>query len=550
MYRRAFLTARIPAKRAPFKRLPGQMGLVPYAGVWSKKEVQHLLKRTMFGSTSTDIDFFATLSLQQAVSQLLNPTASLPNPPINDYNSPTFIDPAVAAGSTWVNNPTADGTINSYRRSSFKKWWTGLMINQDRSIREKITLFWANHFATETNDIGTSHYVYWHHNLLRQNCLGNFKQLVKAVTIDAGMLRYLNGYLNTASAPDENYGRELQELFTLGKATTVQYTEADVKQAAKVLTGWRINGTTFTSYFDPNTHDKTNKQFSAYYSNTIISGKNGSAGASETDDLIDMIFAKEDVSKFICRRLYRWFVYYNIDSYAEFNIIEPLAQLFRQSNYDIKPVLSTLLQSQHFFDAQNKGCLVKSPVDFVIGCLRESKVIFPDAVTQYADAYGMYNYIYGWLTSMGQNIGDPPNVSGWPAYYQAPQFHELWINSDSLPKRSRFTDTMILNGYTRNTKKIIVDAVAFAKTLPNPSDPNALINDLLAIIYTVPLSVSTKQTIKQQILLSNQVTDSYWTIAWIAHTNNPADMAAYNIVNTRLKQLLQYLMNLPEYHLS
>ena len=279
------------------------------------------------------------------------------------------------------------------------------------------------------------------------------------------MLRYLNGYLNTASAPDENYSRELQELFTLGKGPTVAYTEDDVKKAARVLTGWRINNTTFAVYFDPTRHDTGNKQFSAYYGGATITGRSGANGALETDDLINMIFAKDEVSKYICRSLYRWFVYYTIDSAAETNVIEPLAAIFRANNYDIKPVLSTLFKSEHFFDVLNQGCLIKSPVDKVMSCLREFGVVFPDSVTEYSDAYGMWNYIRNWLANMGQDLGDPPDVSGWPAYYQEPQFHEIWINSDTLPKRNQFTDIMITNGYTRNGKKIVINAVAFTQAL-------------------------------------------------------------------------------------
>src|SRR5215203_2275775 len=155
-------------------------GLNPYSGSWTTNEVQHLLKRTMFGSTKADINYFKGLSMTQAVDELLNPTASLPAPPVNDYNNATTTDPAVALGQTWVNAPTNDGNINSLRRQTFKKWWTGIQINQDRSIREKLTLFWANHFSTETVDISNAHWVYWHHALLRQNALGNFKQLTKA----------------------------------------------------------------------------------------------------------------------------------------------------------------------------------------------------------------------------------------------------------------------------------------------------------------------------------------------------------------------------------
>jgi uncharacterized protein (DUF1800 family) len=323
-----------------------------------------------------------------------------------------------------------------------------------------------------------------------------------------------------------------------------------VRTAARVLTGWRINPTTFAIYFDPAKHDNNNKQFSAFYSNTVITGQAGANGALETDALIDMIFAKDEVSKYIVRSLYRWFVYYTIDAATETNVIEPLAAIFRSNNYDIKAALSALFKSEHFFDVLNQSCLIKSPVDDIIGCLREFGVAFPNSSTEYADAYGMWNYVRNWLFTTGQDIGDPPNVSGWPAYYQEPQFHEIWINSDTLPKRNQFTDIMVTNGYTRNGKKIIIDAVAFTQSLSNPADPNVLIDDALSILYRVPLSATAKQTIKQQILLTNQTQDYYWTNAWNAYAVNPTDQASYAIVNTRLKALYQYLMNLSEYQLG
>lgn len=557
MDRRDFLTAKktetSPQQKATASQaIRTNSGINEYTGPWTKNEVQHLLKRTMFGSTKADIDYFLTKTMVQAVDELLNPVAALPSPPVNDY-SPGTTDPNVVAGATWINNPTTDGTLNSVRRASFKKWWTGVMINQDRSVREKLTLFWANHFGTETAEIGNAYYVYRHHNLLRQSALGNFKQLIKDVTIDTGMLVYLNGYLNTASAPDENYGRELQELFTVGKdpiTNLAAFSEDDVKKAAKVLTGWRINNTTFVSYFDGSRHDATNKQFSSFYNGTTVAGQSGANGASETDALINMLFSKTEVSHFIVRKLYRWFVYYAIDAATETNVIEPLATIFRNNNYNIQPVLSALLKSEHFFDVLNQGCIIKSPVDHVIGCFREFNVVFPNAVSEYDDVYAMWNYIYNWGVSMNQSIGDPPNVSGWPPYYQAPQFHELWINSDTLPKRNKFTDTMIQTGFTRNGKKVIINAVAFTATLPNPSDPNALIDDALAILYRIQLSATAKQTIKQQILLSNQTQDYYWSNAWDAYMANTSNTSNFNVVNNRLKSFYQYLMNLSEYQLS
>jgi uncharacterized protein (DUF1800 family) len=252
--------------------------------------------------------------------------------------------------------------VNSLRNASFKKWWMGVMINQDRSIREKMMLFWHNHFATETNVVGNAQFVYSHHLLLRTYALGNFKSLTRAVTIDPAMLVYLNGERNTKNAPDENYSRELQELFCCGKGPDSLYTEGDVKAAAQVLTGWKNDAATLSSTFVPQRHDATNKQFSSFYNNTIIQGKTGpTAGDEELDALLNMIFATQEVAKYICRRLYRWFVYYDIDDTVEATIITPLANLFRTGNYEIKPVLDVLLKSEHFFDALAKGCLIKSP---------------------------------------------------------------------------------------------------------------------------------------------------------------------------------------------
>ncbi|MEI9944434.1 MAG: DUF1800 domain-containing protein [Chitinophagaceae bacterium] len=552
MDRRDFLTATSTRKKSsvtPAQNFRTQSGLNPYAGPWTRNEVQHLLKRTMFGSRKADIDYFAARTLDQAVNELLTPTAALPSPPLNDYNTDDP-DPNIPAGATWINDLSINPDINNARRVSFKRWWAGVLLNQDRSIREKLTLFWADHFGTETNTIGLSHFVYKHNDLLRNGCLGNFKALVKNVTIDPGMLIYLNGYLNSASAPDENYARELLELFTLGKGPTVAYTEDDVRKVARILTGWRINTTNGQVLFDATKHDINSKQFSSYFGGATIAGQSGANGALETDALITMLFAKDEVSKYICRSIYRWFVYYTLDAAAETNVIEPLAVIFRTNNYDIKPVLAALFKSEHFFDVLNQGCLIKSPADQVIGCMREFGVTFPPVATEYVDSYNMWNYIRNWMFVMGQDIGDPPNVSGWPAYYQEPAFHEIWINHDTLPKRNQFTDIMTWNGYTRNNKKIMIDTIAFTQTFSNPGDPNILLNDALAVIYRVPLSDTAKQNIKQSILLSGQTQDYYWTNAWNGYLADPSNMSNAAIIANRLKSLYQYLMNLSEYQLS
>jgi len=423
------------------------------------------------------------------------------------------------------------------------------MINQDRSIREKMIFFLVNHFGNEADTVSIANWIYKQHDLIRQNCLGNFKQLVKNITVDVSMLRYLNGYLNTATAPDENYGREVQELFTVGKGPDSHYTESDVQQAAKVLTGWQVNGTTYQSVFTSSRHSTVNKTFSAFYNNTVITGRTGAtAGDLELTDLMNMIFNQNEVAKFIVRKLYRYFVYYDIDAATEMNVITPLADIFRNNNYDIKPVLSTLFKSEHFYDVLNQGCLIKTPADIVIGAMREYTVVMP-ALTDWDTSYGFWNTLYSFMVNMGLNLHDPPNVAGLPAYYQEPMFHEIWITTDSLPKRNQFTDTMTNTGYSRNSIRMQFDFVAYAKTLSNPGNPDDLINDALKNIYRITVSPQVKQQMKTQMLLSGQLYDYYWTNAWMAYIASPTT-ANFNIVNTRLKALFQYLMNLSEYQLS
>ncbi|MCA6441489.1 MAG: DUF1800 domain-containing protein [Chitinophagaceae bacterium] len=532
---------------------PPSTGINPYNGNFTNVELTHLLKRTLFGASQADLLYFKGKTVSQVVDELLNPKAPLPDPPVKEYTVPsttTTPDTNIAVGTTWVNDPNTDGTIASLRRASFKKWWMGVMINQDRSIREKMTLFWHNHFSTETNDVNNAQFVYKHHTLLRANALGNFKALTKQVTLDPAMLVYLNGQYNTASAPDENYGRELQELFCCGKGPGSQYTESDVKAAAKVLTGWRNNAATISSYFDATKHDTSSKSFSAFYNNTIITGRTGAtAGNQELDDFLTMIFSTQEVAKYICRRIYRWFVYYDIDASVEANVITPLANIFRTNNYEIKPVLAALLKSEHFFDTLSKGCQIKSPVDLVVGLCREFNVSF-QPVSDYITNYGFYNYLVSWVSNMQQNIGDPPDVSGWKAYYQEPQFYEVWVNSDTLPKRNQFTDTLIVNGYTYNGKKMQIDAAEYVKTLSNPSNPNVLIDDLVAALFQFDLSAASKTQLKRDILLSGQITDSYWTDAWSVFIHNPANTANTTTLKNKLRDLIKYLMNLAEYQLA
>lgn len=529
-------------------------GLEPYTGPWGEEQMLHLLRRTTFGVSLSDLAAVRTKSLSETVAQLLI-VPPLPDPPVNHYS--TTADPTgVLPGATWV-TAVYNSTVNGSRTASWKAWWINEMISLPLSLREKMTLFWHNHFATETPIIDNSRYIYDHHALLRQYALGNFKELTKKVTTDPGMLRYLNGNANTKSAPDENYGRELQELFTIGKGADSHYTEDDVKNAARVLTGWRINGTTYTSYFDSTRHDTGNKTFSSFYGSTVITGRTGTtAGELELNDLLTMIFSNEETAKHLARKLYRFFVYYVIDAGVEQNVITPLAQIIRQNNYEIAPALSALFNSAHFFDPLSMGCIIKSPLDVTIGLCREFGInavstAAPPAVLTPAQTYGIWEYLRNQASALQQHVGEPPSVAGWPAYYQEPLFYEIWINADTLPKRNAFSDAMVTSsGYTRSSTRLVVDVIAYAKRFPSPSDPAALVNDIVRHLYAIPISDSLKTSLKMSSLLSGQSSDHYWTDAWNLHIANPTDTAAKNAVITRLQSLLKALMNAAEYQLA
>jgi uncharacterized protein (DUF1800 family) len=554
MDRRDFLTAFKEKKNKPSLLQSSRTlsGITPYTGTWATDEIIHLLKRTMFGAKKADVDFFSSMTMGQAVDYLLNVTVAqtTPPPPIKAYSA--LVDTIVPVGQTWVyTNPTESGVMGE-RRISLKSWWMGQMVNQERNILEKLTLMWHNHFVVEMEVVGNAIYDYQYNATLRKNALGNLKQFVKEITLNTGMLRYLNNYLNTKTAPDENYARELQELFTVGKGAdnaSPPYTEDDVKQAAKVLTGWTIDSVNNVSLFKSTRHDTTNKPFSAFYNNTVISGRLLDDGALEVDDLLTMIFSKEEVSLNICRKIYRWFVYYDIDVATEQNVIAPLAQLFRANNSEIKPVLEALFKSEHFFDVVNRGCLIKSPVDIVVALCREFNVVFPDVVN-FDSNYDMWEWLNFNCTNQQQQLGDPPNVAGWPAYYQVPQYHQIWINSDTLPKRNIFSDLMITTGYKKNGITIVIDVTAFAATMTNPGNPNTLVEDVVTYLLRIPLTQESKDQLKTNILLDGQTNDSYWTSAWNTFVSTPSNTANTNIVKTKLKNLFQYLLRLPEYQLA
>jgi len=542
----------LPLVPPPATTLTINGGLDPYIGPWDYDQAAHLIRRTTFGLKKEDVNFLLGMTMEQAVDHILNVGSTLPDPPVNNYyfddgmgGEEGYLDPNVAQGDTWV-NAAYDENAEGLRIESYRGWWINQMINQDLNIREKMTLFLHNHFSTQTSQVFFGKFNYEYNTKLRTHALGNFKDLTREITKSGMMLIFLNGFLNGKDAPDENYARELQELFTIGKDSPDHYTEEDVYQAARVLTGWTINfAGDWETVFNLFAHDQGDKQFSSFYNNTVIAG--GADGNAELNALLDMIFDKQEVASFICRKLYRWFIYYNIDATVEQDVIQPLAEIFRNSGYELMPVLETLLKSEHFFDAVNKGSFIKTPVDLALGTLRNFGLTIPGSTLW--DEFVMEYVLSSMLSNMQMLPGDPPNVAGWQAFRQFPQYYRIWINGDTARNRNFFTDVLTVASFEAYQDELKIDHVAFASTLDDPSDPVKLVDELTRLLLPQPIS-DTKKALLKNILLSGLPNDGYWTVAWFDYINSPNDPMAFEVVNVRLTILHNYILKLPEYQLA
>jgi uncharacterized protein (DUF1800 family) len=523
-------------------------GLAPYTGPWGYTQAAHLLRRATFGPTRAEITTAASQSLTQVLNRLFTAPAA-PAPPVIGFPPVSAND--LPLGAQFVTGSIEGGWI---ARSSVRAWWVGQML-KDTTIVEKMVLFWHNHFVTEFEGVYDSRFAYRYVALMRRQALGNIKQLAKDMTVEPAMLKYLNGSDNTADAPNENYGRELLELFTIGKGPLISagnyttYTETDVQAAARVLTGWRHSDTNINSYYTASRHDTSTKRFSSAFGNRTIANQ----GDQEYKALIDMIFDRPETAAFLVRKLYRWFVYYVIDATTEQNVIQPLATQLKNNGYNVAPVLRTLLGSEHFFDMVNMGCMIKSPLDLVVGAVRQMSVVFPPA-SDIAKLYTGWRMLVETAEKMQQHIGNPPNVAGWPAYWQTPQFYEMWINAMTLPLRNQYTDRLISEyGYGTNfpaTVNLKIDIIAWARSLPaaTAADCNLLIAELVKLLLPIPLTANQLAFLNDTLLPG--LPDFEWTVEWQAFLAAPNDTAKRSTVESKLRAVVRQIMGLAEYHLS
>jgi len=512
----------------------------PISGNLDFNQARHLLNRSIFGPTKAEIDSLVGKPISSAL-ETLTQTPTAPLPPVN-Y---TASDLDVPVGQTWI-NAAYNSTYNSYRLQSLRVWWIGLMMQQGISLVEKMTLFWHNHFVTETGTVTYATMLYQYNQLLRKYALGNVKQLAYDMTINPAMLIYLNGESNNASAPNENYGRELFELFTIGKGPLIadgnytNYTESDIKAAAKVLTGWKNDRTNSKSVYDTTRHDKTTKVFSAAFGNTTIQNKE----AEEYKLLVDMIFSQKETARFLARKIYRWFMYFDINQTVKDQIIEPLATTLFNNNYEIKPMLVQLLSSQHFFSSDYFGSHIKNPIDFTIGTYRKCEIPLSDNIL---NNYEIWNSIYSSCQAMEMTLGDPPDVAGWPEYYKEPAFYELWINSATIPSRTSFSDTLCQNGITKNGFKYMINPFILTGKISDPSDATTLINGLAQFLLPVPLS--NEQITQFKDVLVPGLPDSTWTTEWNKYYSDQNNTTQKSLISKKLLALLTSMLRMPEFYL-
>lgn len=522
--------------------------LDPYTGVWDKAKAAHLLRRATYGFNIAQLNSATGKGLNTMVENLFN-VAPITDFPLNyDFDD----DPEVPKGTTWINAKLGtNAQTSNYRYRSIQAWRVGRTISGEQTIREKMVTFWINHFGIA--DVNDGRYNWQYISTLYEHFGGNFKTLIEKITIDPSMLRFLNGNTNTKNAPNENFAREVMELFTLGKGPIAgpgdytNYTEADVLALAKAFTGWADynyrNSTRegFGSRFIVNNHDTSIKTLSPRLNNVKINN----AGDKEYLTVLNVIFQQAEVSKFIARKLYRYFVYYTITPEIEAGIIEPMAQLIRDQNYNLVPALKALFKSKHFYDSQVIGGVVVNPMDF----MAQSIVAF--GLPDFTNYIARYRYWYNMDLFQGvlqMRAFDPPTVSGWTAYYQEPAFYQLWINSVTFPIRIAFTDTLHVRGRNTRGVNVQIDSVAFAEQLSAPNDLNKLIDDINILLFVRPFTTAQRTAMKQ--VLNPGKTDADWKTEYDNWKKTPTNTTLRAALGTKISNMLRYASFMPEYQLS
>jgi len=448
-------------------------------------QIGHLLRRTGFGATPQEISSYAALGYNGAVDRLIN------------YQQVS--DDAMEQRLKSLN-------LDLTTLRDQQLWWLLRMAWTQRPLLEKMTLFWSGHFTSSFRSVGKAkERMITQNQFLRNHAFDTFDNLLSGITADPAMLVYLNLTQSTKKAPNENYARELMELFTLGLG---HYTQQDVYEGAAALTGWHVVGQTTTSRYLEQTH---NDQIKTYLGHT---------GNLDYKNVINILANHPATPWFICRKLFTFFAYENPSD----DDVKPLVDTYVKSNHNMGEVMKQLLLSPQFSSAKAYRSRVKSPTEFAIGAYRTLNI--------QSDGTGLP----AGMTSMGQALFDPPNVAGWPGDKSG----SLWLNSGTWMARLNFINQLLLRG--TGSGKVLQPLDLQGIINQNHIDsPEHFVDYFVSFLLDGQLNQDRKASLVDYFTTNDSATNK---VRQITLTNSKS----YPI--NRVRGTLYLLMALPEYQLN
>jgi uncharacterized protein (DUF1800 family) len=393
----------------PQGRLDATTALAPYSGPLTERQAAHLLRRAGFGAAPDEVRRYAAMPVRNAVDSLIHfPGSANAQPGPADAYSPVPLLSQYGPRGMRALSDDARKAVNRQIRGNERRsilalqlWWLNRMLTTPAPLQEKMALYFHGHFTSAAIQKGVSPAMMFEQNqLFRNAALGNLRELTRSVSKNPAMLVYLDNDANFKSHPNENYARELMELFTLG---VDKYSEDDVRNSARAWTGWRYDRFSETAAFDPRFHDDGVKTFL------------GQTGNFNGDDIVNIIFEQPQCARFFAAGLLNTFVYND----PEPELVDGVARLLRKNTFELAPVVSTILRSNVFYSPRAYRALVKAPVEFVVGTYRTLGIPRMDAS------------VLPVLRQMGQELFYPPNVAGWPGGGN-------WLTSDTMIARQNF----------------------------------------------------------------------------------------------------------------
>jgi uncharacterized protein (DUF1800 family) len=368
------------------------------ADPWGRRWAAHLYRRAAFGASGDDLLEAERLGPQGTLDLLLR------GRPQAEEVLPTLLDAGRVAAGHDDNGELLAG------------WWLYCMLHGGHPLREKMTLFWHNHFATSIAKVLDSDLMFRQNGLLREHALGKFGAFLQAINKDGAMLVWLDSNRNVKGRPNENYARELMELFSLGIGN---YTEKDVREAARAFTGWHTTCGSFC--FHAGLHDTGAK--------TVL----GQTGDWNGDDVVRIVLGQPAAARFLVRKLYTFLI--SETAPPPNALLEPLCESFRKSDYDIAGLVRTMLASQLFYSGNAFRQRIKSPVEYVLGAVQAVYRRYPEGKADYRAL--PHQRLVGWMAAMSQQLFAPPNVKGWPG-------GRSWLNTATVLERDNFAASVAL----------------------------------------------------------------------------------------------------------